>query len=288
MAKTDCCVSFYLKNGLAQGSFCRLSDSITESLSKHDYPPKINELLVELAVVSACFTAQIKSDFRATMQLTGDGPVKIALVDYKNNSFRCYATFSNEKVLSDDGYDLLTVPELFGKNSNLVFTIEFEGQRYQTVVGLQCQTLQECFYHYLLQSEQIDSLILLNSKVSNNKVEAAALVLQKMPLSVNDTYYDIENTFWNDAKIFTATIKPTELLAFEQDMSNLICLVYNELSPIVSRETFLRFSCGCSKERLEKTASDLNISPENLEKSLEIICEYCGKKYFMDIYGKVS
>ncbi len=71
-------------------------------------------------------------------------------------------------------------------------------------------------------------------------------------------------------------------------MSNLIYLVYNELSPIVSRETFLRFSCGCSKERLEKTASDLNISPENLEKSLEIICEYCGKKYFMDIYGKFS
>ncbi len=286
MAHSDCCISFYFESAAIRGHFCRVNESITRALACHKYPQKINELLAEMAAISPCFTADIKSNYQATMQFTGAHPVKIALVDSQNgSSFRCCATFAETATLSHNNYNSLSVPQLFGQDGNLVFTIDFENQRYQTIVTSQHPTLQTCFQHYFNQSEQTPSLVLVHSQTTNNHVEAAALILQKMPDKSGRLRHD-EDNHWHDVKLLTATIKPTELLTSGPAMPKLIELVYHELSPIVSRETSIKFKCKCSEQQIREVLEKIETPAEKLENNLEVVCEYCGKKYLIDKFKK--
>lgn len=281
--KSDKCLSFYLSNGSVKGHFCRLSDSITNSLQLHEYPEKVNTLLAEMAAISQCFSMDIKSSSHTTMQLTGTAPVKLALVNSADcQFFRCCATMSNESITAESNLSELSIPQLFGQNGKLVFTIDFENQYYQTIVELSASTLQECFQHYFIQSMQIPTIVILCSSVIDNKIESAALLLQKMPSPSSVETDDSDK--WHEASCFAATIKPHELLSSGPSMERVIELVFGDLTPTVSRETILSFKCNCSHEKILSIIKNLNSTneddPSNL--SLEVVCEYCNKKYAID------
>ncbi len=281
MTQTDCCITFYLQNILVRGHFCRVDKSITKALSRHNYPQRINELLAEMVAVSSCFIADVKSDCHATMQLTGDGLVKLAVVDLQNsNNFRCCATFDNEKNL--DMGNLFSIPELFGENRKLVFTIDFENQRYQTIISLNHSTLSECFQHYFDQSEQLESFVLVKSSTDKCCTSAAALILQRIPTKSDEITHDNENDHWNEIKLLTSTIKPNELLSTGPQMKKLIDLVYRDLSPVVSRETEKKFNCNCSSEKISKILRQLDTTTSKINDKHAIKCEYCGKEYSSD------
>lgn len=278
--RSDKCLSFYLSNGLVKGHFCRLSDSITQALQNHEYPEKVNALLAEMAAISQCFSMDIKSSSHTTMQLTGTFPVKLALVNSTNcQFFRCCATLNEDSVTQKVNLNALSIPQLFGQDGKLVFTIDFENQYYQTIVELNATTLQECFQHYFIQSMQIPTIVMLCSSVVDNKIESAAMLLQKMPSS-NEEDADI----WHEASCFAATIKPYELLGSGPAMEKLIELVFGELHPTVSRETILSFRCNCSYEKILGILKNLDSkdSDKSVDSPLEVVCEYCNKKYAID------
>ncbi len=280
MPKTDSCISFYLQNAAIRGQFCRISKSITSALVNHSYPNSINRLLAEMTAVSHCLAMNAKSEYQAVMQLTGTAPVRAALVDLHDNGlFRCCASFADK--LSSKEVNYSTVPEFFGNNAKLLFNMDIKDQRYQTLISLQHSKLEECFQDYFDQSEQIPSLVMIASKSSATAVEAASLILHRIPDLTNSNE---ENDNWDAAKIFTQTIKTDELMDLNKDMEKLINLVYNEFSPIVSRETTINFQCKCSEKKFKETLFQLGIS----ENSLEVICEYCNKKYNIDIECKNS
>ncbi len=284
--KSDKCLSFYLNDGSVKGHFCRLSDSITDSLQLHEYPQKVNMLLAEMAAISQCFSMDIKSSSHTTMQLTGTSPVKLALVNSTDcQFFRCCATLSSEPMTTEVNLSELSIPQLFGQNGKLVFTIDFESQYYQTIVELSASTLQECFQHYFIQSMQIPTIVILCSSVTDNKIESAALLLQKMPSTSSIEADDHDK--WHAASCYAATLKSHEMLSSGPTMEKLIELVFGDLTPIVSRETFLSFRCNCNHEKilsiiknLDPNSSNEVNSPENTP--IEVICEYCNKKYTID------
>ena len=285
--KSDRCLSFYLNDASVKGHFCRLGDSITNSLQLHEYPEKVNMLLAEMAAISQCFSMDIKSKSQTTMQLTGTSPVKLALVNSSDcQFFRCCATLSKESDSSAVNLNELSVPQLFGQNGKLVFTIDFDSQYYQTIVELSAGTLQECFQHYFIQSMQIPTIVILCSSVVDNKIESAAILLQKMP-SVSQAEIDETIDIWHEISCFAATLKSHELLSSGPSMERLIELVFGDLKPIVSRETFLSFQCNCSHEKILGILK--NLASETSERGdvatnapVEVICEYCNKKYVLD------
>lgn len=270
-----------MSNGLVKGHFCRLGNSITEALQNHEYPEKVNTLLAEMAAISQCFSMDIKSSSHTTMQLTGTFPVKLALVNSVNcQFFRCCATLSSSDMAKNINLNTLSIPQLFGQDGKLVFTIDFENQYYQTIVELNAPTLQECFQHYFIQSMQIPAIVILCSAVSNNKIESAALLLQKIPSSDQEDDRDI----WHEASCFSATIKPHELLNSEPPMERLVELVFGDLSPNVSRETILSFKCNCNYEKILSIIKNLDSkdADNSTNVPLEVVCEYCNKKYTID------
>jgi molecular chaperone Hsp33 len=225
----------------------------------------------------------IKSSSLTTMQLTGTSPVKLALVNSTDSQFfRCCATLSEEYLTTKGSINESSVPQLFGQNGKLVFTVDFENQYYQTIVDLSASTLQECFQHYFIQSMQIPTIVILCSSVIENKIESAALLLQKMPPPSSGETDDTDT--WHEASCFAATIKPHELLSSGPSMERVIELVFKEMTPTVSRETFLSFQCNCSYEKILNIIKNLepNSEDELSSTSLEIVCEYCNKKYAID------
>lgn len=274
---SDRCLSFYLSDGAMKGHFCRLGDSITNALRNHSYPSKINTLLSEMTAISQCFSMDIKSNSQTTMQLTGTSPVKLALVNSLDcKFFRCCATLDQASNIDIEG---LSVPQLFGQNGKLVFTIDFDNQHYQTIVELNASSLQECFQHYFIQSQQIPTIVMVCSSVSDNKIESAALLLQKMPSS-SEKNKEASNDTWHEASCFAATIKPHELLSTGPSMERLIELVFDGLAPIVSRETTLDFQCNCNHEKIINIIKSLD--SQRGDANLEVTCEYCNKKYTID------
>lgn len=276
--QTDRCISFYLENGAIKGHFCRLSNSITNALVNHNYPQKIRSMLAEMSAMSHCFTMDIKTESQATMQLMGTSPVKLALVNsLDSKSFRCCATL-DEDIIPD--MDNLSLPQLFGQGGKLVFTVDFDKQHYQTIVDLNAHNLQECFQHYFTQSQQIQTIILICSDTKDSSTESAAFLLQKMP-TTSIAQSEEEEDLWHEISCFAATIKPHELLSTGPTMEKLIDLVFKNLTPVVSRETTLSFQCTCNKEKIVNILKNFPDS-KNDNEHIEIVCEYCSKKYVID------
>ena len=283
MTSSDKCLSFHLQEGAFKGHFCRLSTSITDALKMHNYPLRVNQLLAEMAAISHCFSADIKSGSKTTMQLTGTSPLKLALVNSQDSKFfRCCATLAQD-ILDSNATDTLSIPNLFGQNGKLVFTIEFSNHSYQTIIELSAANLQDCIQHYFIQSQQIPTIILLFSKSSFKATESAALLLQATPESPGSNFFEFENDTWHHLSCLAATLKDHELLSSGPAMEHLLNLVFNQLNPVVSRETSLSFKCTCSYERIVDILKRIQSeNKSNMDEDLHIRCESCGKKYSVD------
>lgn len=273
----DKAIAFFFKNISVRGHICRLNTSITESLSNHSYPIFAQKLLAEMAAVTECFSMDIKDlEYHGTMQITGSGFMKMALVDnHLQNHFRCCSTFNDQSSL----FENISLPLAFGDKAQLVLTIDIKDNRYQTVVGLTGENLETTLQHYFLQSQQIPTIVLCKSLVQNNSITSAALILQRIPEPQNSDLSDSEESdaLWHEIAVLTSTLKNTELLDNKLPLQEILHRLYHTHDVIVSRETIPVFSCTCSLDKVKNVIAMLD--NDDGEPSKAVTCEYCGKNY---------
>jgi molecular chaperone Hsp33 len=139
-----------------------------------------------MAAAATLMQANIKFDGALILQVFGDGPVKLAVAEAQPDlSFRATA-----KVVGavDDAAQLAAMVNLHGKG-RCAITLDPKdksggAQPYQGVVGLRgdagepLQQLAEVLEHYMLQSEQLDTRLLL---AADDQV-AAGLLIQRLPV----------------------------------------------------------------------------------------------------------
>ncbi len=91
--------SFQLENRAAQGRLVRLGDAINQVLTSHDYPSEVATLLGEVQVIAALMSGTLKFDGVLSIQVKGEGPVSMLLVDVTTDGdMRGYARFDAEKL----------------------------------------------------------------------------------------------------------------------------------------------------------------------------------------------
>jgi len=206
----------FLFDGLdIRGAIVRLDDCWQQMQADRDYQPTVAQLLGETAAVTALIAGQLKQPGRLTLQLRGNGPIQLLVMDCNEQLQMRGMARSNPVVLP------ALVPELLGahQGGQLMMSLDLPTARqpYQSYVPMVGESIAEIFEHYLEQSEQQPSRLFATA----NSKAAVCLFLQKMPQADNH-----DQDGWSRISQLAATVKPAELL--ELDAETLLGRLFHE------------------------------------------------------------
>lgn len=189
---------FMLEDLDIRGAIVRLDSVWQKLLTNRNYPAPVIELLGQMTATTLLLADNLKQAGRLTIQLRGDGPVSLLVIDCNEElNIRCMAQHG-EKIEAKSLVDLL------GKGQ-LLFSLDMASMRepYQSIVPLTGNSIAEIFEHYLKQSEQLASRFFLAATPTG----AAGLFLQKMP-----TTDQRDTDGWTRIEALASTVKTEELL----------------------------------------------------------------------------
>ncbi len=290
----------FLFDGLpVRGILVRLSESWREMLARrgddgHAWPAPVQRLLGEMTAAGVLMHANIKFGGDLVLQVFGDGPVKLAVAEIAADlAFRATATVVGA-VESDAGLEAMLNVHGGGR---CAITLASHGRAaghrpYQGVVSLHgdagepLQAVAQVLEHYMLQSEQLDTRLVL---AADERV-AAGLLLQRLPspgAAVDETLIGRDEDF-NRVALLAATLTREELLALDAD-TLLRRLFWEEkltrFTPLVGA-CAPRFSCTCSRARVAAMLRGLGRAEVDdivrEQSQVEVGCEFCGVKYRFD------
>jgi molecular chaperone Hsp33 len=256
-----------------RGELVQLDDTYQHIISSKDYPLPVQNLLGELLVATTLLTATLKFEGSITLQLQGDGPVSLAVINGDHDQkVRGVARWEGD--IADDA----TLHDLIGKG-HLVMTITpNQGERYQGIVGLEGDNLAEVLENYFIRSEQLKTRLWFRLGEHEGKQHAAGMLLQVVPDGTGSPE-DFEHL-----EQLTATIKDEELFGLEAN--ELLYRLYNQEKVQLFAPQPVEFHCGCSRER--SAGAILNVEKDEIydilaEKgTVSLHCDYCGTNYSFD------
>ena len=82
IAWDDTVLPFQLDASDIRGRVARLDGTLERVLSQHDYPPAIEALVAETALLAALIGPTVKLRWKLSLQIRGDGPARIVAADY--------------------------------------------------------------------------------------------------------------------------------------------------------------------------------------------------------------
>ncbi len=301
----------FLFNDLpVRGAVVRLTDAWVEILGRRAantstgaYPAPVRELLGEMTAAAVLMQSGIKFDGALVLQIFGDGPVKLAVVEVQSDlSLRATATVTGEVETDASLSDMVNVTNQGRCAITLDPKTKFPGQQaYQGVVPLfgdqreKLEHMSDVLAHYMLQSEQLDTTLVL---AADDKV-AAGLLIQRLPmLGVKNLAGSLvsqenedqigRNEDYNRIALLASTLKRDELLTLDVD-TLLRRLFWEEtltrFEPPVG-EKAPSFVCTCSRERVGGMIQSLGAAEADSiiaeRGDIEVGCDFCGKQYRFD------
>jgi molecular chaperone Hsp33 len=287
------------------GQFGAAIDAI---LGRHAYPEPVARLLAEAIALTALLGSSLKFDGKFIMQTQTDGPVNLLVADLRTNgALRGYARYDEEWFATGDR-DATAPHTLLGKGV-LAFTVD-QGehtQRYQGLVELKGQSLEDAAIHYFRQSEQLPTEIRLAvSRLFTPAVaggmeahwRAGGIIAQFMPdMPQRLRHNDIPggdapagviapeeqlDDAWTEARALLRTVEDSELTDPTINAERLLYRLFNQHDPRVFPAFPVRDECSCSRERI---AGVLKSFPEDdraegaVDGRIAVTCEFCSTRY---------
>ena len=306
----------FLFDGLpVRGMVVRLTDAWTELLARRagntetgPYPVPVSELLGEMAAAAVLMQSNIKFNGALVLQIFGDGPVKLAVAEVQSDlSLRATASVTGELPADARLPDMVNV----GGGGRCAITLDpkdrLPGQQpYQGVVPLhgdhkeKLTRLSDVLQHYMLQSEQLDTTLVL---AANDQV-AAGLLIQRMPLKGEGNLAGAagqadedqigQNEDYNRIATLAASLTREELLTLDVDTILHRLFWEEKLLRFVPQQGAdgPRFACSCSRARVGNMLRSLgegevqSILQER--RTIDVGCEYCGQQYHFDAVDAVQ
>ena len=215
-------------------------------------------------------------DESITTQIRGGGPIgTVMAVAHGDCTVKGY--------VDNPGIDLprtgpkLPVGAAVGKDGRLTVVKDMHlREPYVGQVNLVSGEIAEDFAMYFTASEQTPSLVSLGVLVSDEKVESAGgLIVQVMPGASEAAIASIENSAGMFMDI-SGTMKEYHLKDSVQQL-----LMHLEPEILATREP--RYSCACSRERIEKVL--ISLGADELKDMIQtqhgaqVDCHFCNKRY---------
>ena len=273
MAHQDQLHRYLFENYAVRGELVTVSDTWREIISGHDYPLPVQKVLGELLVATSLLTATLKFDGDITVQLQGDGPLNLAVINGNNRQeMRGVARMQGDIAPES------TLKEMVG-NGYLVITISpAEGERYQGVVGLEGETLAECLEDYFMRSEQLPTRLFIRTGETEGVPGAGGILLQVLPAQ------DASPDDFSHLATLTETIKTEELLGLPAH--DVLWRLYHQEEVTLYDPQEVCFRCTCSHERCGEVLVTLPEEEVNQilaeDGKIDMHCDYCGSHYIYD------
>jgi len=288
---TDVSLSFLIDASSIRGRLVRLGPALDAILAGHSYPWAVSQRLAEALALAAALAGALKFDGIFTLQIQGYGAIPLIVTDVTSaGDLRGYARFDADKLAAAEAGDsaLPPVPRYLGKGY-LAFTVDQgpDTERYQGIVELSGDTLEECAGLYFQQSEQLDTAFKLTARPAGDGTgwAAAALMIQRMPLGPGSAIQTAEerDENWNRAAILLGSATEAELLDRDLAPARLLHRLYHAEQLELHPERTLQARCRCSAERVSTTLRSFpraeieNLRDENGH--VVVTCEYCKSTY---------
>jgi molecular chaperone Hsp33 len=291
----------------ARGRVVRLGPLVDRILERHAYPASVSRLLGEVVALGVLLGTSLKFDGRFQLQTRTDGVVDMLVVDFEApDRVRAYARYDAER-LSAAGPDALPA-DLLGRG-HLALTIDqgADMSRYQGIVTLEGQSIEEAAHQYFRQSEQIPTRVRLavgetlgaTAEGSGHAWRAGGLIVQFLPTSPErQRLADLdpgdapagaalpefqEDDAWVEARSLVETIEDHELLDPMLTSERLLFRLFHERGVRVFEAQPVLERCRCSRERivsmLKQFSPDERVSMVGDDGLIGITCEFCSTHY---------
>ncbi len=273
MAIHDQLHRYVFENYAVRGELVSLHDTYRQVLGQHDYPPSVASLLGEMLVATSLLTATLKFSGEITVQLQGDGPLRLVVINGDDRQ-------NMRGVARIDGAiaENSSLKEMVG-NGYLVITLTpDQGERYQGVVGLEGEHLSDCLENYFMQSEQLPTRLFIRTGAVDGQVAAAGMLLQVLPAQ------DANPDDFDHLAQLTSTVKAEEL--FTLPANEVLYRLYHQDEVSLYPSQDVQFLCTCSRQRC---ADALLTLPEHeleemlvQDETIDMHCDFCGSHYVFD------
>lgn len=291
-----------------RGRLVRLGPSVDHILSRHGYPPAVARLLGEAAALTCLLGATLEKNARFQLQTRSDGVADMLVVDFDApDRLRAFARYDAGRLEAAEAEGRATPSALLG-HGHLALTIDQgpEAARYQGVVALEGDTLEEAAHRYFRQSEQIPTLVRLavgeSVEQGGSHWRAGGLIVQFLPdsperarqadLHPGDTpeghvaHEDAVDDAWDEARALAATVEDHELVDPTLSGERLLYRLFHERGVTVFRAGPVRDQCRCSSEGIERMLR--SFSPQERadmvgdDGKIGVTCEFCSTKREFD------
>lgn len=306
IAWDDTVLPFQLDASDIRGRVARLDGVLDTVLAQHDYPPAIEALVAEAALLTAMIGQTIKLRWRFSIQIRGDGPARLIATDYYAPEeegaparIRAYASFDREAELTGKPFDLI------GKGYFAVIIHQGDDMApYQGITPLAGGSLSACAETYFAQSEQLPTRFALTFGQSTmagdaESWRAGGVMLQTMPkasphasggatgekglLSASDVLSGDAEENWNRANMLLDTVDELELIGPTVQPTDLLVRLFHEESPRVFDAQPVNFGCTCSPERVRTSLSIYSAKDiahmTTDDGKVTADCQFCGAHY---------
>jgi molecular chaperone Hsp33 len=283
---TDSLQKFLFNDTAVRGELVELTSTWKQVLAHHDYPLAVQHLLGELCSAAALLCANLKFEGSMIMQIHGDGPIRLLVVECDHQlQLRAMAKLAENALIADN----VSLSELINPHGHGRFVITLDPinkmpghQPYQGVVPIEGNSIAAVIENYMKQSEQLDTKLWL---AANDQV-SRGMLLQRLPQlgGVAKSVEQSAEETWERACILGNTLKHEELL--NTSATTLLHRLFWEEELRFFAPQNVSFYCSCSREKVgnmlkmlgEKEVTDAITSLGKLD----INCDFCGKPYYFD------
>lgn len=253
-----------------RGAIVRLGPVWHKMLAERDYPLPVARLFGEMSATTLLIASNLKQTGRLTVQLRGNGPVSLLVIDCNDRLHLRGMAHCATSVAAG------SAPELLG-HGQLLMSLDMPSMRepYQSVVPLDGENIARIFEHYLQQSEQLPARFFLAASESG----AAGLFLQKLPTA------DLRDPDgWSRIEALAATATPDELLSI--DSEELLSRLFHEETVRVFNARQVEHDCPENRSKVSEMLRSLGREALDnlLEEHGEIVIkdDICNREYRFD------